>query len=152
LSKVFNDFEVTHQFEHIGTRTMVLNARRLEQEPARLAFILLAMEDITERKRADERFRLVVEAAPNAMIMVGRDGKINLVNKQVEPLFGYTREELLGQPIEILVPQRLRAEHPAYRDSFFEDPRARPMGAGRDLFGVRKDGSEVPIEIGLNPI
>src|SRR6516162_6004005 len=118
-SKVFNDFEVTHKFEHIGTKTMVLNARRLEQEPARLALILLAMEDITEHKSAEERFRLVVEAAPNAMIMVGRDGKISLVNEQVETLFGYTREELLGQPIESLVPERFRAEHPIHRESFF---------------------------------
>jgi PAS domain S-box-containing protein len=108
--------------------------------------------DITERKRAEERFRLVVEAAPNAMIIVGRDGKLSLVNKQVETLFGYAREELLGHPVEILVPERFRAKHPGYRDSFFADPKARPMGAGRDLFGVRKDGSEVPLEIGLNPI
>src|SRR5262249_53561843 len=84
--------------------------------------------DITERKWAEERFRLVVEAAPNAIIMVGRDGKINLVNQQVEGLFGYAREELLGQPIEILVPERFRARHPVDRDSFFADPKARPMG------------------------
>src|SRR5262249_10177292 len=93
-----------------------------------------------------------VEAAPSAMIMVGRDGKIILVNERVETLFGYAREELLGQPIEMLVPERFRAEHPAYGHSFFADAKARPMGAGRGLFGVRKDGSEVHIEIGLNPI
>jgi PAS domain S-box-containing protein len=115
--------------------------------------------DCIERTQAEEmllasesRFRLLVEAAPNAMIMVARDGKIGLVNKQVETLFGYAREELLGKPIEILVPRRFRAMHPVYRDRFFAEPKARPMGAGRDLFGLRKDGSEVPIEIGLNPI
>jgi PAS domain S-box-containing protein len=115
--------------------------------------------DCIERTQAEEmllasesRFRLLVDAAPNAMLMVARDGKIGLVNKQVETLFGYAREELLGQPIEILVPQRFRAMHPVYRESFFAEPKARPMGAGRDLFGLRKDGSEVPIEIGLNPI
>jgi PAS domain S-box-containing protein len=115
--------------------------------------------DCIERTQAEEmlvaseaRFRLVVEAAPNAMIMVGRDGKIALVNKQVETLFGYAREELLGKPIEILVPERFRARHPIYPDSFFQVPSARPTGASRDLFGLRKDGSEVPIEIGLNPI
>jgi len=110
------------------------------------------LRDITERKQAEERFRQVVEAAPNAMIMVGKGGKISLVNQQVEALFGYAREELLGQPIEMLVPKRFRAKHPVYRDSFFADPKARPMGAGRDLFGLRKDGSEFPVEISLNPI
>src|SRR5262249_25664263 len=74
------------------------------------------LRDITERKRAEERFRLVVEASPNAMIIVGRDGKISLVNRQVEGLFGYAREELLGQPVEILVPERFRPKHPVYRD------------------------------------
>ena len=108
----------------------------------------------TEKSQAEyseERFRLVVEAAPNAMIMVDREGKINLVNTQVERLFGYTREELLGQKIEKLVPERYRGKHPGHRDSFFQDPKARAMGVGRDLFGLKKDGTELPIEIGLNP-
>ena len=108
--------------------------------------------DITERKRAEERLRLIIEASPNGMIMVGREGKITLVNSQIEKLFGYTREELLGQTIEMLVPERFRSKHPGYRDSFFADPKARAMGAGRDLFGLKKDGTELPIEIGLNPI
>ena len=108
--------------------------------------------DITARKRADERFRLVVESAPNAMVMAGERGKIVLVNSQAEKLFGYRREELVGQPIEILVPQRYRGDHPGYRSGFAAAPEARPMGAGRDLYAVRKDGSEFAVEIGLNPI
>ena len=96
--------------------------------------------------------RLTVEAAPNAMIMVAQDGRIQLVNSQTEKLFGYRRDELLGQSVEILVPERYRAHHGAFRASFLHAPSARPMGAGRDLFGLRKDGREVPIEIGLNPI
>jgi PAS domain S-box-containing protein len=108
--------------------------------------------DITDKKAAEERFRLVVEAAPNAMAMVGGNGKITLINAQTEKLFGYVRDELLGQPIELLIPERFRLKHPGQRDSFFGAPEARAMGAGRDLYGLRKDGSEVPVEIGLNPI
>ncbi|HWP44026.1 MAG TPA: PAS domain S-box protein, partial [Blastocatellia bacterium] len=101
---------------------------------------------------AEERFRLAVESAPNAMVMTDEEGRIVLVNSQVERVFGYTREELMGQPIEMLVPERFRRQHRDYRAEFANDPQTRPMAAGRDLFGLRKDGSEVPIEIGLNPI
>jgi PAS domain S-box-containing protein len=95
---------------------------------------------------------LVVESAPNAMGMVDSDGLIVLVNRQTERLFGYTRDELLHHPVEILVPLRFRDKHPMYRADFYEKPAVRPMGMGRDLRGRRKDGSEFPIEIGLNPI
>jgi two-component system, LuxR family, sensor kinase FixL len=108
--------------------------------------------DITKRKQAEEQFRLVVEAAPSAMIMVNTDGCINLVNTQAEAVFGYSRQELLGRPIETLVPERFRSHHMDYRHGYLGEARARPMGAERELFGLRKDGTEVPIEIGLNPI
>jgi two-component system, LuxR family, sensor kinase FixL len=101
---------------------------------------------------AERRFRLVVEAAPSAMVMVDRAGAIVLVNAQAERMFGYPRDELLGQSVEMLVPARYRGHHPGLREAFHRDPRARPMGAGRELHGLRKDGSEFPIEIGLNPI
>src|ERR1051326_6675461 len=84
--------------------------------------------------------------------MIDREGRINLVNAQIEKSFGYSRAELLGQPIEMLVPQRFRAAHPEYRNGFIANPTTRPMGAGRDLYGLRKDGSEFPVEIGLNPL
>ncbi|QCP50807.1 PAS domain S-box protein [Trinickia violacea] len=109
-------------------------------------------KDVTDRERAEERFRLAVEAAPNAMIMVNSEGRIVLVNSQAERMFGYAREELMGQRIETLVPERFRAQHPAYRGAFFHAPHSRPMGVGRDLYGLRRDGTEMPIEIGLNPI
>jgi PAS domain S-box-containing protein len=108
--------------------------------------------DVTERLRAEARFRQVLEAAPNAMIMVNRDGRITLINVQTERLFGYRRDELLGQPIEVLIPERFRARHSELRTPFADAPQARMMGAGRNLFGRRKDGSEMPVEIGLNPI
>jgi PAS domain S-box-containing protein len=108
--------------------------------------------DITLRKQAEERFRLVVEAAPNAMIMINGEDKIELANAQAEAVFGYTRQELVGHPVEMLVPERFRSQHPEYRRIYQAKPTARTMGAGRELFARRKDGSEVPIEIGLNPI
>ena len=108
--------------------------------------------DITKRKLAEEQFRLVVEAAPNAMIMVNTEGRITLVNTQAEAVFGYAREELIGHPIEMLVPERFKSHHAGDRHGYFGDAQARPMGAGRELFGRRKEGSEVAVEIGLNPI
>jgi PAS domain S-box-containing protein len=115
-------------------------------------FVLASVVDISARKRAEARFRAAVESAPNGMVMIDRSGKIILVNREIERLFGYAREELLGQPIERLVPSRLRERHPGFRTDFFLHPQARSMGAGRDLFGVRKDGVEFAVEIGLNPI
>ncbi len=115
-------------------------------------FVLASVVDITARKRAEQRFRAVVESAPSGMVMTNRAGTIELVNRETERLFGYTREELVGKPIELLVPHRLRERHPGYRVDFFANPQTRAMGAGRDLFGVRKDGTEIPVEIGLNPI
>ena len=108
--------------------------------------------DMTERRRSEERFRMVVEAAPNAMIMVDREGRMTLVNLQAEKLFGYPREALIGQPVEMLVPQSARSAHPGLRQTYFGSPSTRSMGSGRDLYGVTRDGQQVPIEIGLNPL
>jgi two-component system, sensor histidine kinase PdtaS len=94
----------------------------------------------------------VVEATPNAMAMIDRVGRIAMVNAQTERVFGYSRTELLGQPVEMLVPERFRFHHPGLRATFFDGPRTRPMGGTRELYGLRKDGSEFAVEIGLNPI
>lgn len=110
------------------------------------------MRDISGWERAERRFRQVIENAPNGMVMIDELGKIVLVNSQMEKMFGYDRDELLGEFIEKLLPERFRQLHSAHRGNFMKNPFARPMGAGRDLFGLRKDGSEFPVEIGLNPL
>jgi len=114
--------------------------------------VLASIIDITKRKQANEQFRLVVESAPNAMILVNNKGLIDLVNKQTEFLFGYDRKELVGQKMEVLIPARYKVNHPSLRNQFLAAPQTRSMGAGRDLYALKKDGSEVPVEIGLNPI
>lgn len=115
-------------------------------------FVFASIVDITERNRLSQRFALAVEASPTGMIMINRAGEIELLNSQIVTMFGYQKEELLGQKIETLVPDRFKAKHPEHRLVFFEKPKARLMGAGRDLFGQRKDGTEFPVEIGLNPL
>jgi PAS domain S-box-containing protein len=104
------------------------------------------------RKIAEERFKLVVESAPNALIMSDSSGHITLVNVRGENLFRYTREELIGQKIEVLIPKKFRGHHPKNRDSYHGEPVSRYFGAGAELHAVNKDGVEFPVEIGLNPI
>jgi len=121
-------------------------------QTAKGSFVLAVVVDITERKRDEERFRMAVESAPNAMLMADPRGNIVLANAQAEKLFGYSKAELLQGSIDRLVPGRFRAEHPGHRADFHAAPRSRPMGADRQLFALRKDGTEFPVEIGLNPI
>jgi PAS domain S-box-containing protein len=108
--------------------------------------------DITERKQAEEQFFLAVESAPNAIVLTNEAGTIYLTNNQAVKIFGYDRHELIGLTVDQLVPERYRQPHPAYREGFFSDPQTRPMGIGRDLRALRKDGSEFPVEIGLTPL
>ena len=122
----------------------------LETEEGTL--VMSAIRDITARKRGDQKFRDLLESAPDAMVIVNDEGVIVLVNSQAVRLFGWKREELLGQKIEILVPERFRGVHPGHRGGFFSSPKVRAMGAGLELHGLRKDGTEFPVEISLSPI
>ena len=114
--------------------------------------IIAAIRDITERKRAEEKFRGLLESAPDAMVVVDQQGVIQFVNSQTEKLFGYDRVQLVGEPVEVLVPKRFRKKHAKHRDGYYGEHPTRPMGVGLDLFGMRKNGTEFPVEISLSPL
>jgi PAS domain S-box-containing protein len=140
------------RFRTRGGNTVTLEVAKVPVEFDGAPAVVAIGRDVSERKLAEERFRIAVESAPCGMVMIDREGRIVLANREVEHLFGYDAGELVGRSLEILVPERFRAEHPRQRERFLADPRARAMGAGRDLYGLHKDGSELPVEIGLNPI
>lgn len=131
-------------------------ARYVERDGQR--FLAVAKRDITQSvyhhqvEALELKFRGLLEAAPDALLIVNPDGRIILVNSQTERLFGYGREELLIQPIELLVPERFRTGHPGHRTHYFSDPHPRAMGAGLELFARKKDGTEFPAEISLSPL
>ena len=136
-----------------------LNVSLAHDENGDPLYFITHVQDISGRKvtedklRASEgRFRRLLESAPDAMVIVSGDGRIVLVNRQAETLFGFGRDELIGEPVEILIPHSFRERHHAHRAGFAAGPQARPMGAGLELFGLRSDGTEFPVEISLSPL
>lgn len=127
----------------VGLNALTLSGKRV---------VLCSVVDITERKRAIDHFRLALEAAPTGMLLVDGIGNILRVNSQIERVFGYSREELVGQPLELLVPERLRGDHEVHRKGFLAHASTRPMGVGRDVYGLHERGREVPVEIVLTPL
>jgi PAS domain S-box-containing protein len=111
-----------------------------------------SVRDITNRKKSEEKFRSLLDSAPDATVIVDEKGTIQMINHQTENLFGYTREELIGKPVEILIPDDLRGRHGQHRASFAQTPRVRAMGAGIELHAVKKGGIMFPVEISLSPI
>jgi protein-histidine pros-kinase len=157
--------ELTHTTRD-GNTVVVLSRWTSRRTDDGRTEILEVNSDVTERKRIEEtleeknikleqasrRFQALVESAPDGIIIANGNGEIVFINSQTELLFGYPRAELLGRPIEVLLPERFREMHPSHRAGYVGRPRSRPMGAGLELFGLRRDGREFPVEISLSPI
>jgi two-component system cell cycle sensor histidine kinase/response regulator CckA len=125
-----------------------LNPIRLEN----MQLVIASIIDISERKKLEQRYEIAIQRLPEGLLIVSKEGRIDMVNLAIEQMFGYGSQELIGQPVEILVPTRLQGQHFRHHATFNENPSARRMGMGLDLNGKRKDGSEFPVEIGLNPV
>ncbi|MEY4938349.1 MAG: Phytochrome-like protein cph1 [Verrucomicrobiota bacterium] len=134
--------------------TVALSVSPLHDQAGAIIGALQVARDITEQNKifaVISQLRMAMDAAPNGMVMIDAAGKMVMVNAHMERLFGYVRAEMIGESIELLIPPRYRPSHPALRDAYFASPEARAMGHGRDLYARRKDGSEFPVEVGLNP-
>lgn len=147
------DFEF--QYHHIKTGAQWvcnLTATAVRNSEGEVVLILQTLQDITERKQSEDRFRAAVEAAPNGMMIVNARGEIVILNSQISTLFGYTERELIGQPVNLLLPKIIHEAHTAHVKSFIAHPVKRAMGKGRDLFGQHQSGRQIQVEVGLSPL
>ncbi|MFZ0520688.1 MAG: PAS domain S-box protein [Candidatus Acidiferrales bacterium] len=152
LEKGYWEGELTHT-RRDGSTVIVSSRQALRTDgEGKPLSILESNRDITRSKQEEQKFRDLLETAPDCMVIVDQSGRIVLTNAQTEKLFGYPRAEILGQSVELLIPERFRGKHPGHRGEFFLAPRPRAMGAELDLYGRRKDGSEFPVEISLSPL
>ncbi|SDM27694.1 PAS domain-containing sensor histidine kinase [Kriegella aquimaris] len=133
-------------------KTIQLLGKVIANEKGEIIEMIGTCQDVTEIKMAEKKFKGLLESAPDAMVIVNEKGKIQLINKQSEKLFGYTPEELFDQSVEILIPTRFTPKHTAHRDGFFHSPKTREMGEGKELYGLKKNGEEIPIQISLSPL
>lgn len=149
-------FEMAHDFPTIGHRDMLLNARRIHRPPGGKPIMLLAIEDVTERRQGEEvmrqRERVMQEATSQALVSAGADGRITMVNQRAAEMFGYSREELLNLTVEALLPASSREAHAAKRSAYLANPQTRAMASSLEVNGRRKDGSEFPISVSLSHI
>ncbi len=152
---VDNGIEVTvreARVEHASGRRVPVDLTLTPYHTDRGVLVGLGLREPNDKFRQTKLFRGLLEAAPDGMVIVNRDGVITLVNAQVEQMFGYARAELVGEPVEILVPDRFSGMHMAFRSGYVSEPTSRPMGLAGDLHARRKDGSEFPVEVTLSPL
>ena len=154
LDKKFIDLIHRIQLQNGAIKTIQLLAEVNMNAAGDVTELIGTCQDVTEQRMAENKFRGLLESAPDAMVIVNEKGKIQLVNKQAEKLFGYSAKELLEKPVEILIPQRFTGnhKHKAHRDGFFSNPNTRGMGEGKELYGINKQGEEIPIQISLSPL
>lgn len=147
-----NDLEFDFQRKDGTTIPVIVNSTAVFNDNGEFVKSRSTVTDNTVQRKAKETFRRLLEAAPDAAVIVDRQGAIVLINKQCEKLFDYAKEELIGQKVEVLLPKRFAGIHPGHRGNFFRNPTIRPMGEGLELLGLRKNGREFPLEISLSPI
>jgi PAS domain S-box-containing protein len=150
--KELRDLEIEHDISKLGRRTIGCNASELWQPSHQPRRFLLTMEDITQRKRSEQQAEALLQSAPDAIVVVNESGNIKFVNQRMEDLFGYRKEELIGQSLDIFLPQRLKNRHIQHMKNFFTLAQTRTMSAVKDLFGLHKDGTKIPVDITLSSL